>query len=126
MINLYFILMCSLKDYENALDHLAANYQDLYYHIAAKRMEIKVYYEQGSVLFEPKIDAFKIFIHRFSKKKLPETPRLGNNNFINALKQIRASGTRFDSQRIEKLTNKIEQQEVIFEKRWLLQKLREL
>ena len=114
------------EDYENALNYLVDNYKDLYYHIAAKRMEIKVYYEQKSVLLESKIDAFKIFVHRFSKKKLPEAHWKGNNNFINALKQIKATNTRFDAKRIARLIDKVEQQEFIFEKRWLLEKLREI
>lgn len=115
-----------LKDYENALHYLADNYEDLYYHIGAKRMEIKIYYEQDSVLLEPKMDAFKIFIHRLSNKKLLEMAREGNNNFINALKQIIATATRYDSQRIKRIKEKVEKQEVIIEKKWLLEKIEEL
>lgn len=122
MAHYYF----ELKDYESALNYLVDNYEDLYYHIGAKRMEIKIYYEQDSVLLEPKMDAFKIFIHRLSNKKLVEMARKGNNNFINALKQIIATATRYDTKRIARIKEKIAKQEMIIEKNWLLEKIEEL
>jgi len=115
-----------LADYENALKYLVDNFQSLFFQIAARRLEIKVYYEQESVLLESKIDTFKIFIHRLGESKLPAGHWKGNNNFINGLKQIKVSKTRFDKKRIGRLIEKIEKQEIIFEKQWLLEKLLEI
>ncbi len=114
-----------LKDYDMTLQSLSAHYPDLYYRIAAKRLEIKVYYEQSSILLEPKMDAFKVFIHRLSRTKLRHTHREGNNNFINALRQIITPGLFKNDKRIERVTKKIREQEVIIDKDWLLEKLQE-
>lgn len=116
----------ALKEYDKALDYLVDYYDDVYYHIAAKRIELKAYYELKSVLLPAKIDAFKIFIYRLSKKKLPESPREGNNNFINTLKQIIARGTQFNPKRIARVKDRLEKLEMIAEKKWLLEKLEEL
>ncbi len=119
MAHYYF----ELGDYGTTLQYLSDHYEDLYYRIAAKRLELKVYFEQDSVLLQPKIDAFKIFIHRWSQKKLPHTHREANNNFINALRQIITPGIRFNEKRVERVIKKIEEQEVTTEKDWLLEKL---
>ena len=122
LANCYF----ELKDYGNSLKYLADHYDDLYYQIAAKRLEIKVYYEEDSDLLEPKLDAFKVFIYRLPKNKFPELPRLGNKNFFNALRQIINPQTRYDTKRVERLIAKIKNQQVLVEKDWLLEKLCEL
>ncbi len=114
-----------LKDYDMTLQSLSDHYNDLYYRISAKRLEIKVYYEQESVLLEPKMDAFKVFIHRLSRKKLLHNHREGNNNFINALRQIITPGVFKNDKRIARVAKRIREQDVIIEKYWLLEKLKE-
>ncbi len=112
-----------LQDYEQTLNHLADHYEDLYYQIAARRLEIKVHFEEDSPLLESKMDAFKVFIYRLAKEKLPELPRRGNKNFFNALRQIINPATEVNLQRAERLIIKIQQQQIIVEKEWLLEKI---
>ncbi|MEL6862824.1 MAG: hypothetical protein AAFP19_00330 [Bacteroidota bacterium] len=113
------------KNFDQALQCLADTYQDTYYKIAAKRLEIKIYYEQQCNLLEPKMEAFKIYLYRISNKLLPELQRTGNTNFINMLLQIVHPKTQHHQARIQKLTRKIQESSGIAEKEWLLEKLAE-
>ena len=115
LANYYF----HVEKYEEAQDALSDHYEDLYYKLAAKRLEIKIYYELGSELLEYKLNAFKQFIHRLSKNKLPEVARLSNNNFINALKQILSPANMSNTKR-KKLIHKIQAINTIKDKDWLI------
>ena len=119
LVTYYF----AIKEYSKALDYLADRYEDVYYLIAAKRMELKIYYEMDFEIIESKINAFKVYIYRISQKTLPQIPRDGNNNFIDILKQIRSSKTLYNVTRIEKLISKVQAKKSIAEKEWLLEKL---
>lgn len=112
-----------MKNYNQALDFLVEDYEDFYYQIIAKRIEIKIYFELESELLEPRISAFRFFLRRLSKKKLPEVQREGNNNFINVLKQILSPKSYNNPSRIAKLRDKVTNTAVIKEKEWLLEKL---
>jgi len=116
----------ALKKYDKTLDHLADKYEDTYYKIAARRLELKVYYEQKSVLLSSKIEAFKVYLFRISKKMLTNLHRRGNNNFIDMLKQIQNPKTLKNASRIQKLIDRIGSKEAMMEKEWLLEKLEEL
>ena len=105
-----------------AYDLLAHNFEDIFYKIGAKRLEIKILYEQQSELLEYKINAFKLYIHRLSKTKLPEIQCIGNNNFINILKQI-ISPANLSAAKKKKIRDKIKSSVQLFEKEWLLEKL---
>lgn len=115
LANYYF----HTKAFDLALQTLGQNYNDLYYTLAAKRLEIKLLYEEESDLLEYKLNAFKLFIHRLSKNKLPEIPRTGNKNFINALKQI-ISPTNNSSIRRQRITDKLSGTANVKDKDWLL------
>ena len=111
----------AIKDYDSSLDSLSFNYEDLYYKMAAKRLELKVYYEMESELLEPRMDAFKILTFRLSKKMLSATHQKANNNFIDLLKQIINPKTKGNIGRVEKLIEKINnQKKTLSEKEWLL------
>lgn len=123
------------EDYEKALEYLVDDYEDMYYKIAAKRMELKIYYEQESKLFEigqesvllnSRMNAFKIYIFRISKTLLPELKREGNNNFIDFLKRIFSPRTHKDKDRASKLIRKLEECKVVVEKEWLQNKLKSI
>ncbi len=120
--NYYF----ATQKYTKALDCLVDRYEDIYYLIAAKRMELKIYYEMDHDILESKIDAFKIYIFRISKKILPDIPRDANNNFIDILRQIRSSKTMDNPVRIEKLKRKIQMKKPWTEQDWLLDKINEM
>ncbi len=115
----------ALEKYDEALDCLSDRYEDAYYLIASKRMELKIYYELQSDILESRIDAFKIYIYRISQQVLPKVQKEGNNNFIDLLKQIRSPKTLDSLKRIEKLKNKVLHKKSIAEKEWLLEKLEE-
>lgn len=111
--------------YEKALDLLSDEYEDYYYKIGGKRMEIMIFYEQQSSLLEHRIDAFKMFIFRISKKNLPPRSKQASNNFIDILKAIINPKTLKNETRIEKIRNSIFEKKVVADKEWLLQKLEE-
>lgn len=114
-----------IREFDHALEHLIGNYEDTYYTIAAKRLEIKIYYEEQSVLLEPKMDAFKVFIFRLSRKLLSEVQKKANNNFINLLIQINHPKTKGNPGRIAKLKEKVMHTSSISDRSWLLEKLEE-
>ncbi len=109
-----------------ALQFLSYQFEDIYYKIAAKRMELKILYDTQADQLDDKMDAFKIYIFRHSKKKLDKNHQTANNNFINTLRQIRNPLSFRNPQRIARLTQKIDQQKTISEKGWLLDKIKEM
>ena len=125
----HFNLACyhfALQQYEQALELLADKYEDIYYRIAAKRLEIMIYFEQDSPLTDSRLDAFKVFIFRISKRYLSYTQREINNGFADLLKQIMNPKTKGNDARIAKLIQKIEAKKIVSDKQWLLEKLHDL
>ncbi|MEM9820838.1 MAG: hypothetical protein AAF985_07190, partial [Bacteroidota bacterium] len=116
----------ALGEYDKALEYLSDNYEDMYYKIAAKRLELQIYYEQQSVLLDPRMNAFKVYIFRISKTLLPELKREGYNNFIDFLKRIYSPKTYWDKDRVHKLLKEVEECKVLVEKEWLRKKLQEI
>ncbi|MCC6461432.1 MAG: hypothetical protein IT260_13240, partial [Saprospiraceae bacterium] len=55
---------------DEALSNIPPNSPYADYHLSARRLEIKIYYEQASELLPYKVDAFKMFISRASQKFL--------------------------------------------------------
>ncbi len=74
--------------FERALDYIPVVSPHIAFHLLARRLELMIYYETGSNLLAPKIDAFKMYISRASKKTLSEDIRDQNANFVNLLHQI--------------------------------------
>ncbi len=114
------------KEYENALEYLARTYDDQYYKISGRRLEIMIYYCKKSVLLDDKINAFKIYIYRLPKQSISEKQKEGNGNFIDLLKQICLPRTFKSISRIEKLLKKIDQTKRLAERLWLKEILEEL
>lgn len=110
--------------FDEALTLLDDQYEDLYYKMAAKRMELKIYFETDSELLDSKMDAFKIFIFRLPKNNIQSNKQESDNNFINFLRQLRNPKTKFDRQRIEKLKSSITSCLYLSEREWLLKKLK--
>ncbi len=111
------------ETYDQALEYLSGTYEDWYYKIAARRLEIKIYYETKSVLLDPKLDAFKIFIFRIAKSQLPPLQKQANNNFADLTRQISASKTNHNRDRATKLMDKVKARKVVAEREWLIEKL---
>ena len=116
----------ALKAYDDALRYLSETYEDWYYHIAARRLEIKIYYEMRSVLLDHKLEAFKIYIFRIAKSKLTKLQKLGNNNFADVVRQINAPKTEGNPDRIHRLINRVRTKKVVADEEWILEKLEEL
>lgn len=112
-----------LQQYDQALEHLEDTYEDRYYKMAARRLEIQIHYEQNSVLLPAKIDAFKIYIYRMVEKPISAKQRSRNSNFIDILRQIIAPKTLHNHKRIEKIKQRIMSIDFLAEKEWLLKKL---
>lgn len=112
-----------LQEYNQALDLLAGTYDDIYYKIAAKRLEIKILFEQNSSLLDYKIEAFKVFIFRQNKKHLPQQHLKLNNHFIDILRKIIHPKTLGNTTRIEKIIHEINTTKIIAERKWLTEKL---
>lgn len=99
------------------------NYNDIYYSLAAKRLELKYYYEiKEDYLFEVRLEAFKIWLHR-KKETLSQLYFDVNNDFIDILRQIIASKALKNKERINKLMEKVTKNPAVAEREWLLEKL---
>lgn len=114
------------KEYEEALNLLKANYEDLFYKISAKRLELKIYYETKSPILESRMDAFKIYIYRIPKAIILDHQRSKDNNFINALRRLHNPETAFSDDRLDRLARKIKSTKLLSEKKWLIEKITEL
>jgi hypothetical protein len=111
------------SDLERALSYLDDSYSNLYYRLAARRLEIMIYYEQQSVLLDAKMEAFKVYIFRLSQNQLPAKQKGLNNNFIDVLRQIAHPRTLGNEQRKTKIKAKIKATTHLAEREWLLTKL---
>ncbi|MEM1322442.1 MAG: hypothetical protein AAGG75_19420 [Bacteroidota bacterium] len=113
----------ALRQFEEALDCMPTEYEDLYYKIEARLLEVKIYYEQDSELLDHKMQACKVYLHRISNALLPKVQQEGFNNFIDFLKQICHPRTFKNEKRIEKLQAKLAATKVITDREWLAEKL---
>ncbi len=95
------------------------------YHLAARRLELKIYFELRSELLPYKIDAFRMHISRASQKFLSDSLRELHANFVNLLQQISQSPRR-NKERSEHLVRRIQEKKWVAERHWLLEKAREL
>lgn len=116
-------LFC-IGEHDQALDHLAATYEELQYKISAKILEIQILYEQCSTLLDSRLDAAKIFF--FREKKMPPEKKALYNDFLDMMKQILNPKTLGNRKRVEKLIEKVEDLPGIAERDWVLDTLRSL
>ena len=114
------------KEWNKALDYIPDNLNNIYYKLKARRLEIMIYYELRSVLLDSKMEAFKIYIFRLGKKEISEAYKLLNNHFIDLLRQILQPKTLGNTDRINKILNKIKTNPSVAEREWLIAKLGEL
>lgn len=110
---------------EQALDILPQSFHELAYHNLARRLELKIYYELDSDLLPYKIDAFKMYLSRASKKVISALMREQNTNFVNLLSQLYTT-VKGDKTRAQKLVQRIQSKQSIAEREWLMEKAAEL
>lgn len=115
----------AIGQFEEALGFIppASSYVD--YHLVARRLELRIYYELDSDLLPYKIDAFKMYLSRSSQKFLSPTLRQRNGDFVNLLYQLMTipPGNR---ERAQRVLQRIEQNKGASDRKWLLEKARKL
>ena len=109
-------------NYEKALDLLSHQYQDVYYKIDARRLELKIYYELNSPILEARLEAFRILVLRLAKGKITKVQSEGNKQFALILMQILHSKTLFNKDRIAKIKRNVNDR-LVADKGWFLEKL---
>lgn len=112
-------------EYQKSLDNIPSFLSNLGYYLMSRGLEILNYYELNSDLLYPKLDAFKMYVHRSRKTLLSGEFYEQNNNFINLLYQIIKSHPG-DTTRKEVLLKRIEEKKQIVYKDWLIAKVKEL
>ncbi len=108
-------------EYTAVLDLLSFNYEELFYKLAAKRLEIKALHEIKSPILDARLDAFNILIFRIGGKQISDTYTLSNKHFGAFLKRIVNPGTLHNAKRRQKLKTEIAQTATVVEKEWLLE-----
>jgi hypothetical protein len=119
------LYLFALQEFEQALEVLPEKVDEVVYHLMARRLEIKIYYETQSELLQYKLDAFKMYVSRASKKFLSDNLRKRNADFVNLLYQIMQSPPG-DPARFERLLQRVETKKWAADRDWLLEKVREL
>lgn len=110
-----------IGDYEAALDALPQTLADIGFHIMSRRLELKIYYSQGSDLLPYKIDAFRMYLIRAFLKPLSRVLKESNTNFVQLLMQL-CNTAKGDEPRIQRLKERIRAKTWVFERDWLLEK----
>ncbi len=123
-LNLAFCFF-ALGEFEKALDALppASSYSD--YHSAARRLELKIYFELDSDLLPYKMESFKMYVFRASKNTLAEGKKELLLNFYNLLQQI-CQSPKGDKARAQQILQRIEKKKMVAEKSWLIEKAKQL
>lgn len=112
-------------EFDKALDTLPQTFQDLDFHLFSRRLELKIFYELNSDLLPYKIDAFKMYLSRASKKVLSGFARERNADFVNLLFQL-SNTAKGDTARAQRLVQRIETKPSIADRDWLLEKAAQL
>ncbi len=119
------LYLFAIEQYDAAMDLLPEKMDHVDYHLMARCLEIKIYYETQSDLLQYKLDAFRMFLSRASKKFLSDNQRKRNANFVNLVYQIIQS-PQGDKARAERLLQRVQKKRSVTERDWLLEKVAEL
>lgn len=114
------------KKYEEALEIIPFGSSYSFYHLTARGLELKIYFELDSDLLPYKIDAFKMFISRAGDKMLSKDLHELYSNFINFVRQISLSPKTKDHARSEQLIRRISAKKLVAERAWLIEKAKDL
>lgn len=107
-----------------ALDYLSATYEELFYKISAKILELQILYDQDAEILISKLDAAKLFF--FREKKITPDKKALYNDFVDMLKQMINPRTLGNRERVSKLIEKVKGLQNIVERDWILEKLEAL
>lgn len=114
-------LAYSLKNYDGALAYLQqANPKDLVNQLICKTLQLKIYYETNELdLLESHLDSFRLFIRR---REVSDYHRQNFQNIITYTRKLIALYPGDTSER-QRLREAIQEEKVLSEKEWLLEKL---
>lgn len=121
----YFLLNKALcwfaqGKYEELLDILPTQFTNISYHLTSKRLELKAYFETDSELLPYRIDSYKMYVSRASKKVISPKIKELEKNFVNILLQLSQSPIS-DKERFRKIRRRIQDKIHIAEKAWLME-----
>jgi len=111
------------KNYDKVLDLLnqVEAIKDVYYNIQAKRLFLKVFYEQDEIdLLYAHMNSFKVYIHR--NKLISADQKSMNGNFINLLMRL-VELVPNQEKKYLKLKDTIINNKDIYEQEWLCEKV---
>jgi hypothetical protein len=112
------------KNYDQALPLLLqAGYEDLLLLLAAKTLQLKIYYETDE--WDPlhsHLEAMKHFIHR---KKIMGYHKINYLNLIHYTRKLIAVNP-YDKKQVEELKELVQKEEILTEKEWLMEQLMRL
>lgn len=123
-INLALCLFAKNK-FADALDLIPFSSTNTAYHLMARRLELKIYYELDSELLPSKLDAFRMYVRRAGSTTFSPTLAELYNNFGNLVHQITQS-IPGDLKRCEQLIRRIKSKKLVAERNWLLEKVEDL
>lgn len=123
-MNMALCLFAEQK-YDEVLDIIPFGSTYSSYHLMARRIELKAYYELNSELLPSKIDAFKMYVSRAGNKVFSQSLSELLTNFGNFVHQLSQS-LPGDKKRSEQLIKRIESKKLVGERAWLLEKARAL
>jgi hypothetical protein len=113
------------KKHAESLEMIPFGSSYSFYHLMARLLELKIYYETQSDVLSSKIDAFKMFISRVGRKQLSADFSELLTNFGNFVSQLSQS-IPGDKKRSEQLEKRIREKKLVGERSWLLEKAIEL
>ncbi|MBL7825063.1 MAG: hypothetical protein JNJ57_00420, partial [Saprospiraceae bacterium] len=113
------------KKYEEALQIIPFTSTNIYYHLMARRLELKIFYELRSDILPSKIDAFKMFVSRAGNKTFSKHLSELFTNFGNFVYQLSLS-IPGDKKRSEQLLKRINSKKLVGERGWLIEKAQEI
>jgi hypothetical protein len=114
------------KQYAKAEENTNVYYENIFYFITCRRVQIKIYFERKEYqVLESELEAFKIYLYRQykQKKEISEDFFIVNNNFVDALKQIYHLQFSFNATKKKNLIEKLESGKYS-EQDWLSEKVK--
>ena len=112
------------KEYDKALDYLSnVSYTDTFFKTDAKKLTAMIYYEQDEVrLLYSFVERF--YMSNYRNNMVSERHIMSNRNFITILKQL-INVTPGDTDKLEKLLQKIDEAEALADRFWIREKVLE-
>lgn len=99
-------------------------YDNFYYSLAARRLEIKIWFEKADhQMAEYRLNALKSYLFS-NKDKMPEQIRRNNDDFVDVVRQILSPRNRSNPKRMSMVQEKmLNTYKNIAEREWLLEKI---